>query len=177
MHLRWLSFVVLFFVVLGACSGDAITNCDNEPDVTGSWALTLTPAPGDLGMGTSITDTVEVTAELEQAGKTDIFAIGHYVYGTVTASNADYFGTLTIPRLLQNNGGKTGAVLGCELRVNVPIATNVTDDNLDQGPLRLSLAGSVIGKGVLAGGDISTLIQVADPTQTPRAFSWTGHRR
>ncbi len=95
-----------------------------QPDVTGSWNPGPLPDPPDFGVPATIVDTVSVDATLVQGPKTDFLGIyGHYVYGTLTASDARYFSTLTIPKLLSNDGSKTGAVLGCGLNINVPIAT------------------------------------------------------
>ena len=60
------------------------------------------------------------------------------IWGTldVDATRA-FFDTLNIPQLIKNNGCKTGAELGCTVKINIPIATPVTDDNVDQGPLRI----------------------------------------
>jgi len=158
-----------------ACGGHEITNCDDEPDVTGAWALHFTPTVVDGG--TPIPGEVDVDAQLEQAGKTDFLGLGHFVYGTLATSDPSYFGTLTIPRLLKNDGSKTGAILGCTLRINIPVATPVTDDDADQGRLRLQLVGQVTTKGVLTGVPGSRLILSDDQAGTPRDFDWTGARR
>jgi len=180
--MRSLVFTLLALAVLVgtgfiACGDSSITACGDEPDVTGGWKLTLGPAAMDLGADATLAESVEIEAELEQAGATDFLGIGHYVYGTLDARDARYFGKLAIPRLLKNDGRKTGAVLGCELRINVPIATMVSDDDVDQGPLRIALVGRIVQKGMLLGLPGSTLIMADDQSFTPREFSWTGARR
>ena len=37
--------------------------------------------------------------------------------------------------------------MGCTVKINVPVATLVTDDDVDNGPLRLSLTGSIVAHG------------------------------
>jgi hypothetical protein len=170
-------WVFLMALAASTACNSSIASCGDEPDVSGAWTLTLSPTQADLGVGATIPSSLTLDAELEQAGKTDVFAIGHYVYGTLTSSDPSVLPMLTIPRLMSNDGSKTGAVLGCALRINVPIAMPVTDDNVDQGPLRLSLAGEITMKGVMTGVDVSTLIVAGDVGNTPRAFSWTGARR
>jgi hypothetical protein len=167
---------LLVAITIAACGDSSLAACGDEPDVSGGWTLTLSPTAADLGVGATIPNELTVDAELEQAGKTDVFGIGHYVYGTLGSSDPSAFPTLTIPRLMSNDGSKTGAILGCTLRINVPIAMPVSDDNVDQGPMRIALAGQITMKGVMAGVDVSTLILANDPTMTPRAFSWTGAR-
>jgi hypothetical protein len=180
--MRSLLFTLLALAALAgagfiACGDSSITACGDEPDVTGAWQLALGPAATDLGADATLAGSVEVEAELEQAGATDFLGIGHYVYGTLSASDGRYFGKLTIPRLLKNDGRKTGAVLGCELRINVPMAASVSDDDVDQGPLRIALVGRILRKGELVGLPGSTLIMADDQSFTPREFSWTGARR
>ena len=95
----------------------------------------------------------------------------------LTSADKGAFDTITIPQLTHNDGGKTGGVLGCELRINVPIDMPVTDDNQDDdGPLRLSLSGSIVGQGMLA-GDSATMIRVDDSTMSQGSFTWTGAQR
>jgi hypothetical protein len=171
------SIFILCALAAAGCTSE-IANCGDEPDVSGGWHLSLVPSTGDGGTaGDSIPAAVDVEAVLEQAGKTDVLGIGHYVYGTLSAADPGFFGTLTIPRLVHNDGSKTGAVLGCTLRINVPITSFVADDNIDQGALRLALAGQITAPGVMTGIAGSTLVMSSDPTATPRDFSWTGRRR
>ncbi len=160
-----------------ACGGSSITACGDDPDVSGAWVLTLAPSASDAGVAATIPSAVEVDAALEQGGKTDFLGLGHYVYGTLTAADPSYFGTLAIPRLAQNDGSKTGAVLGCALHVNVPIATPVSDDSVDQGPLRIALVGQIVAKGRIAGGEGSRLVLEGDPEARVRDFAWTAARR
>jgi hypothetical protein len=163
-------------LAIAACGDSSIAACGDEPDVSGGWTLAFAPTEADLGVGATLPGTLTVDAELEQAGKTDVFGIGHYVYGTLGSSDPNALPTLTIPRLIANDGTKTGAILGCTLRINVPIAMPVSDDNVNQGPLQLSLAGQITMKGIMTGVDVSTLILANDPDKKPRDFSWTGTR-
>jgi hypothetical protein len=161
-------------VLCAACSTSTIAACSDEPDVSGSWSLSLSPEPPDAGVAATIPGTISVSADLVQGAATNFLGISHYVYGTLTASDASYFSTLTIPKLMNNDGSKTGAVLGCTLIINVPIATPVTDDNVDQGPLRISLMGSIDAPKHLTGTDGSQLIMSNDPSNTVRSFLWVG---
>jgi hypothetical protein len=99
--------------------------------------------------------------------------IGNLVWGTLTAADPGLFGTIAIPELVKNNGSKTGGVLGCSLKINVPVATTVSDDDADDGPLRLSLSGSISSRGMMT-GDVSTVIRVDDSQMRVRSFIWTG---
>jgi len=66
-------------------------------------------------------------------------------------------------------------VLGCDLQINIPIAVPVSDDDQDQGPLRLALGGRVTAPRTLLGDPMqSTLILVEDPAARVRRFTWTG---
>jgi hypothetical protein len=175
MHALALFALSLPIGALAACGGASITNCGDEPDVSGGWTLQLSPSALDAGTAT-IPSELTLDAELAQAGKTDFLGLGHYVYGTLSSTDPTYFGDLTIPRLTMNDGSKTGAILGCTLRINIPVAAPVSDDNVDQGPLRLALAGQVTMKGVLTGVDSSTLIMSSDANATVRSFTWHGQR-
>jgi hypothetical protein len=75
---------------------------------------------------------------------------------------------------MHNNGSKTGAILACELKIYIPVATPVTDDNADQGPLRLQLAGSIVAPGMIVGDAVNRLRLVEDPDMVERAFTWSG---
>ena len=174
MHLRLVSLAAA--LLLGACGG-SITACSEQPDVSGKWSLALVPLAADAGVAPTIPGAVSVEAELEQLPATDVFRLVRPVAGSLTASDASYFGALAIPRLTMNDGGKSGAILGCSLRINVPIASPVSDDNVDQGPLRIALAGKILEEGRLTGIDGSLLILASDPSNTPRTFGWTGVQR
>ncbi len=173
--MKSLSFISLLALV--AACGEGNSSCTDEPDVTGAWTISLAPVAADAGVGATIPAPTTIEALLEQGGSTDFLNIGRRLYGTLSASDPSYFGTLEIPRLLKNDGGKTGALLGCSLRINVPIATPVTDDNLDQGPLRITLAGRITQKGTMLGTEGSRLVLASDPDATPRDFAWTAARR
>jgi hypothetical protein len=160
--------------VSAGCGDRGIGSCDEEPDVSGTWTLALSAISTDGGTA-SIPRQDTLTAKLEQIQPKGVLDLGRLVYGTITSSDPGFFGTLTIPRLTQNDGSKTGALLGCALQVNVPIASMVSDDDQDQGPLRLSLAGTLTAPGKMAGDPTrSTLIMVEDSNMTPRSFAWTG---
>ena len=76
-----------------------------------------------------------------------------------------------------NNGSKTGAVLGCTMQINVPMATPVSDDNSDQGPLRIALGGTITAVGVMTGTpETSSLVMVQDAQMVRRRFVWTAVR-
>jgi hypothetical protein len=154
-------------LVGGGCGNNPFTACSEEPDLTGHWVLTIAPTDGGVAPAG---DTID--AQLMQVKRGS--GLGALVWGTLTSSDKGAFDTLNIPQLMHNNGSKTGGVLGCELRINVPVDTPVTDDdNDDDGPLRLSLSGSISAQGMLA-GDLSTMIRVDDPTMTQGSFTWTG---
>lgn len=169
-----LALAILSLLATG-CPGSGIGACDAEPDISGRWTLTLTPAPADGGLATTIPRSTALTAELEQVQPKGLLDLGRLVYGSLTASDPGFFGTLQIPRLTHNDGSKTGALLGCALQINVPVAQAVSDDDADQGPLRISLGGTVSAKGMMVGDPTrSTAIMVEDKTMTPRSFAWTG---
>ena len=153
--------------LLSGCPNAPFTTCDAEPDLSGHWTFSLTPMPGGgLPNGTT------VDAHLMQVKRQSGF--GALVWGTLTSADKSFFDTLTIPQLMNNNGSKTGGVLGCDLKINIPTAAQVTDDDVEQKPLRLSLAGSIVARGMIE-GETSTIIRVADDsTMTQATFTWTG---
>jgi hypothetical protein len=119
-----------------------------------------------------------VDAQLMQVTATGGFSVGRLVWGTLDGTSSGFFGRLTIPQLMSNGGSKTGSIYACRLGINVPIAMPVTDDDVDQGPLRISLNGKITTHGVIAGdATMSSLILEGDPMMTPRLFAWTGARR
>jgi hypothetical protein len=155
-------------LVGGGCGNNPFTACSEEPDLTGHWVISTTPSDGGVGGDT-------IDAQLLQVKRAS--GLGALVWGTLVSSDKGAFDTLEIPQLMHNDGSKTGGVLGCELRINVPVDTPVTDDDQDDdGPLRLSLSGSISAQGMLA-GDLSTMIRVDDPTMTQGSFTWTGAQR
>lgn len=173
-----LSLLVLAVVGLfsWACGQAPLAACGDEPDVTGTWHLHLSAAPGDAGVAATIADTVEVTATLEQAGPTDFLGLGRYVYGSLRANDPRYFSVLEIPRLVHNDGSKSGAILGCRLSLNVPIASPVSDDDMPQGPMRIALVGKVTAPGTLLGQEGSRLLLESEPGAPVRDYAWTGMR-
>ena len=174
-----LAALALPSVLLAGCPNSSIATCGDERDVSGAWHFTLSPPTVDAGSvvapGATIDHDITVEAQLEQAGATDFLGIGHFVYGTLVSTEPGLFGTLTIPRLTKNDGSKSGAVLGCTLRINVPIASSVSDDNVDQGPLRISLAGQIDAPSHMVGTIGSQLIRVDAPSRTLE-FDWTATR-
>jgi len=161
---------------LWACGDSSLAACSNEPDVSGAWRFQLSPSAGDAGVPNTISDSFEISAQLEQAGATDFLGIGRFVYGRLASNDPRYFTSLDIPRLLKNDGSKSGAILGCTLSLNVPIASPVTDDNMPQGPLRISLVGRVTAPGKLLGIEGSRLILESESSGTVRDFTWVGER-
>lgn len=164
--------LALILVLAPACDS-SLTACDKQADVTGHWVVAATPLGTDAGPA-ALPMAFSIDAQLVQGQKTDPFAIGHYIHGTLTASDPSVFGSIAIPELAKNDGGKTGAIRGCTLVINVPIATPVTDDATDQGPLRISLNGSITAKGHMESGTVpSTVALVSDSSDEERPFAWT----
>ena len=158
-------FALVALLVLAGCPAP-FTTCDAQPDLTGRWQLTFSP-----GGDNPITRATTVDAELRQMKRPS--GIGNLVWGTLTAADKGLFDTVAIPELVKNNGSKTGGVLGCSLKINVPVRTPVSDDDADEGPLRLSLSGSISSRGMMT-GDVSTVIRVDDPQMRVWSFIWTG---
>jgi hypothetical protein len=159
-------FALVALLALAGCPSFA--TCDAQPDLTGRWLLTFTPG-GDSPIPRSTT----VEANLRQMKRPS--GIGNLVWGTLTAADKGFFDVLAIPELVMNNGSKTGGVLGCRLKINIPVTTAVTDDDADNGPLRLSISGSIKGRGMLdSGDDVSTVIRIDDREMRPGSFTWTG---
>jgi hypothetical protein len=167
----------LFLAVLvGGCEGSApLGTCDKQADLTGRWTIQAAPFDGDAGvMGDVMPRSFTIEADLKQVKSTSAFNVGHGVWGTLTANDKGVFGELKIPELLKNDGSKTGAALSCTIKINIPIEMPVTDDNLDQGPLRLSLTGKIVEKGMMLGDlNKSLVIMVEDQMMMPRHFAWT----
>lgn len=150
---------------MSGCGDNPFTSCQYQADLTGHWLLSLTPTSGDGGIPAP--DTID--AQLQQVGRS---GLGAFVWGTLTSSDKGAFDTVSIPQLMHNNGDKTGGVLGCRLQINVPIDMPVTDDDQDDdGPLRLSLAGNITGMGMLT-GIAGAMIRV--DTGSEGAFTWSG---
>ena len=171
----------LFVLAPLAACGSAVGTCGNEGDITGTWDIVATPSPEDAGTAGLPPFTIE--ADLVQAGSIDFLGIGHFVYGTLTASDPGVFGRLTIPELKHNSGNKSGAILGCKLGIHVPVATPVTDDNVDQGPNRIALSGQVTMTGHMESvismdpTDESSVLLSSETAPTRRTFSWTATQR
>jgi hypothetical protein len=171
------AFAPAIAILVGGCSAFG-GPCDLEPDLTGRWALTFTPVAPDGGTS-GIPRNDQVTADLVQMNAGGVLDIGRRLWGTLSSADPEFFGTLTIPQLTHNDGSKSGAALGCMLRINVPLTMDVHDDNVPQPPQRLTLSGLVVAKGQLVGQAPSVLIMTPDlnsaaPPQRP--FAWTGTR-
>ena len=52
----------------------------------------------------------------------------------------------------------------------------VTDDDADNGPLRIALSGTIVANGMMT-GDPSTLIRVDNQAMTEETFTWSGAQR
>ncbi|MDB4971376.1 MAG: hypothetical protein JWN44_7065 [Myxococcales bacterium] len=156
-------------LTLSGCPGSSLTDCGNEPDISGHWTLTFNPIVGGLQRS----DTVEADlTQMKRPGST----FGSLLWGTLVSTDKGFFDSIDIPQLVDNNGSKTGALVSCELKINVPVTTVVTDDNAENGPLRLSLTGSVVARGMMT-GDASTVIRVDNPAMMPETFTWSGIQR
>lgn len=160
-------------VLLAGCPGQSLGTCSNQPDVSGNWTFTLDPTDGGAPTIPSI---MTIQAQLTQVKSANALGLGAQLWGTLTSSDKGAFDVLTIPQLMHNNGSKTGAILGCELKINVPIAMPVTDDDSDQGPLRLALTGQIVALGMIE-GELSTLIRGDDTKKLQRSFVWAGVQR
>jgi hypothetical protein len=155
--------LLVALLALAGCPNAPFTNCDIEPDLTGHWILTVTPIADG---GVPRADTID--AQLRQVRRN---GVGSFVWGTLTSSDKGVFDKLEIPELMNNNGSKTGGVFGCEIKINVPVTTHVTDDDAANGPLRLSLSGNITSRGMMTGG-VSTVIRVDDPAMMEDSFTW-----
>jgi hypothetical protein len=150
--------------------------CELEPDVSGAWLFSLAPSDVDAGVPTISREDV-IHAQLQQVQPPGVLSLGRFVYGTLASDDPGFFDTLYIPRLANNGGSKTGSMLGCQIRINVPLEMPVTDDDVPPVALKLSLVGKVIAAGLIAGDpESSTVIPDDDPTMTSQLFAWTGTR-
>ena len=167
-------------VGLGGCPAGGIGACEKEPELSGAWRFSLDPMPDaarDLGSDETLPRSFTIDAQLTQVPPVGVLSVGRYLRGTMRASDPAFFGELTIPPLDHNNGSKTGAVLGCTMQINVPMATPVSDDNEDQGPLRIALGGTITAVGVMTGTpETSSLVMVQDAQMVRRRFVWTAVR-
>jgi hypothetical protein len=170
---RRLYIAAAFVFIVGACT-TGFNPCDQQSDVTGHWTFTLEPVDGGLPDANPIPTPDTISADLQQQPSSNLFGFGAPVWGTLKSTDPGFFATLEIPRLMMNNGSKTGAVLGCRLRINVPIEMPVNDDNVPPGPLRLSLVGRISAPHMMVGDPSSRVIRVADTSSTPEEFTWTG---
>lgn len=166
---RPLLFAPLALLAAG-CPGTSFTSCDVEPDLSGHWTLSLSPIDA-----ASIPRPDTIEADLTQMKRPNS-SIGALIWGTLTSTDKGFFDTLQIPELVMNNGGKTGGVVGCAVKINVPVATMVTDDDADNGPLRIALSGAISAAGMMS-GDPSLLIRVDNPAMTEETFTWSAVQR
>jgi hypothetical protein len=166
--MRGLALAPLLLCLAG-CPGSSFTTCSAEADITGHWTLTFFPVVDGLQRG----DIVE--ADLYQMPRPGS-SFGSLIWGNLTSVDKGFFDVLEIPELVNNNGSKTGALVGCDLKINIPVSTMVTDDNEDNGPLRLALSGSISAYGMIA-GDLSTVIRVDNPAMIPETFTWSAVQR
>jgi hypothetical protein len=167
--LRPVALLPLLFFVAG-CPGTSFTTCDAEPDVTGHWTLSLAPIDA-----ASIPRKDTIEADLVQMKRPNS-NLGALIWGTLTSTDKGFFDAIAIPQLVMNNGGKTGGVVGCAVKINVPVTTMVTDDDADNGPLRISLSGAIVANGTM-NGDPSTLIRVDNQAMTGETFTWSAVQR
>jgi hypothetical protein len=167
--LRPLLLLPLAFLVAG-CPGTSFTTCAAEPDLTGHWTLSLSPIDA-----ASIPRNDTIEADLQQTKRPNS-TLGALIWGTLASTDKGFFDSIAIPELVMNNGGKTGGVVGCAVKINVPVTTMVTDDDTDNGPLRISLSGAIAGAGVM-NGDPSTLIRVDNQAMTEETFTWSAVQR
>jgi hypothetical protein len=156
------------------CGDNPLGTCSVQADLTGHWTLNAAPFDGDAGiLGDVVTRSFTIDADLMQVKSTGAFDIGHGVWGTLTSRDKGVFDRLEIPQLTKNNGSKTGAELDCTIKINIPIATPVTDDNQPQDPLRIALSGKIVKAGMMVGDpDKSVVIMADDPAGAPRKFAW-----
>jgi hypothetical protein len=161
------SILILVALGIAGCPEGGFGACADQPDITGHWTLSLTSSTPP-----TIASPATVEAHLEQQPQRGI-GLGRLVYGTLTSMDKGLFDEVIIPRLVNNDGSKTGVVLGCSIKINVPIATPVTDDNLNQGPLRVSISGKIDAPQHLIGEGTSSVIPVAEETSLARSFAWT----
>lgn len=155
---------------LSGCPGSSLTTCGAEPDVTGHWTFTLAPIDAaSIPRG----DTIE--ADLFQMPRPNS-TLGALIWGTLTSTDKGFFDAIAIPQLVMNNGSKTGGVVGCAVKINVPVASMVTDDDADNGPLRISMSGTIVARGMMQ-GDPSTVIRVDNQAMTGESFTWSAVQR
>ncbi len=158
---------------MSGCGDSGLGSCDKQPDVSGQWTLALTPASIDGGVP-EIPRADTIVAQLVQVKPPGVLSLGRLIEGTLVSSDKGFFDTLIIPPLMMNDGSKTGSLLGCELSINVPVEGNVSDDDVDQGPLRIALTGTITGRGAMQGiMHLSSTILSDDATAMPRSFLWT----
>jgi hypothetical protein len=168
--LRPVVLLLPLLFLLAGCPGTSFTTCDAEPDLTGHWTLSLAPIDA-----ASIPRKDTLEADLVQMKRPNS-NLGALIWGTLTSTDKGFFDTLAIPELVMNNGSKTGGVVGCAVKINVPVTTMVTDDDADNGPLRISLSGAIVGSGMM-NGDLSTLIRVDNQAMTGETFTWSAVQR
>src|SRR5215475_13426015 len=123
--MRGLALAPLLVLCLAGCP-NTFTTCGSEPDITGQWTLSFNPTVGGLQRG----DIVE--ADLIQMPR-PTSSLGSLVWGRLISTDKGFFDVLEIPQLVNNNGSKTGALVGCNLKINIPVTAVVSDDDVDNG--------------------------------------------
>ena len=164
------ALLVPLLFALSGCPGSSLTTCGAEPDITGHWTITLQPIGAG---GIPRADTIE--ADLQQMPRPGS-TLGALIWGTLTSTDKGFFDELQIPQLVMNNGSKTGGIVGCAVKINVPVTTMVTDDDADNGPLRLSLSGTIAANKMMS-GDPSTVVRVDNAAMNQETFTWSGVQR
>jgi hypothetical protein len=162
-------FVLPLFLSFAACKG-GLAECNYESNLSGAWTINATVPNATPSAFTIAADL------MQQMNGSDFLGLSHWVYGTLTASDPSVFGMLTIAQLMHDDdGGKTGVILGCHVQIHVPIAQPVTDDSNSQGPLRILLDGNITQLGAMESrtDTPSTIIYASDATNTSVDFTWT----
>jgi hypothetical protein len=130
---------------------------------------------------TTIPQGTTLRATLEQVeSHSSIISLGRFLWGTITADDPAFLArAVEIPRLTNNGGSKTGSSIGCSVAINVPVADVVSDDEKDQGPLRIQLTGRVTEMHKMLGDPMaSKILMAADgPSGLPRRFAWTAEQQ
>jgi len=157
-------------LLLPGCPGSSLTTCGVEPDISGHWTFSLQPIGAG---GIPRADTIE--ADLQQMPRPGS-TLGALIWGTLTSTDKGFFDALQIPQLVMNNGSKTGGIVGCAVKINVPVTSMVTDDDVENGPLRISLTGTIAADKMMT-GDPSTVIRVDNMAMTQETFTWSGAQR
>ena len=159
---------------VAGCANGGLGACEVQPDISGAWTIQLTPLDVSDGGAATIPRSNTLHASLEQVDPGSL-SLGKLVWGSVASDDPNFFGVLQIPRLTHNGGSKTGATLGCQIQINIPLDMPVTDDDTPPMSYKLQLGGAITAAGMMIGDPtLSSVILDADPQNVPRSFSWTG---